>query len=72
MLTARSEEPDRVLGLDLCADDYATKPFSARELMARIRAFLRRSQPRSQALRGLLPDSLSTESSAARFRVALE
>jgi DNA-binding response OmpR family regulator len=44
MLTARSEEPDRVLGLDLGADDYVTKPFSVRELMARIRALLRRSQ----------------------------
>jgi two-component system response regulator VicR len=38
MLTARSEEPDRVLGLDLGADDYVTKPFSVRELMARVRA----------------------------------
>jgi DNA-binding response OmpR family regulator len=45
MLTARSEEPDRVLGLDLGADDYVTKPFSVRELMARVRAILRRSQP---------------------------
>ncbi len=45
MLTARSEEPDRVLGLDLGADDYVTKPFSVRELMARVRALLRRSQP---------------------------
>lgn len=44
MLTARSEEPDRVLGLDLGADDYVSKPFSVRELMARIRALLRRSQ----------------------------
>jgi DNA-binding response OmpR family regulator len=44
MLTARSEEPDRVLGLDLGADDYVTKPFSVRELMARVRALLRRSQ----------------------------
>jgi DNA-binding response OmpR family regulator len=47
MLTARSEEPDRVLGLDLGADDYVTKPFSVRELMARVRALLRRSQPRT-------------------------
>lgn len=45
MLTARGEETDRVLGLDLGADDYVTKPFSVRELMARIRALLRRSQP---------------------------
>jgi DNA-binding response OmpR family regulator len=44
MLTARGEETDRVLGLDLGADDYVTKPFSIRELLARIRAALRRSQ----------------------------
>lgn len=43
MLTARSEESDRVLGLDLGADDYVTKPFSVLELMARIRALLRRA-----------------------------
>jgi DNA-binding response OmpR family regulator len=45
MLTARGEEGDRVLGLDLGADDYVSKPFSLRELLARIRALLRRSQP---------------------------
>jgi DNA-binding response OmpR family regulator len=44
MLTARGEEADRVLGLDLGADDYVAKPFSIRELMARIRAILRRTQ----------------------------
>jgi two-component system alkaline phosphatase synthesis response regulator PhoP len=44
MLTARADEVDRVLGLELGADDYLTKPFSPRELMARIRAILRRSQ----------------------------
>jgi two-component system response regulator RegX3 len=43
MLTARGEEMDRVLGLELGADDYVTKPFSAAELMARLRAVLRRS-----------------------------
>ena len=43
MLTARSEEFDRVLGLELGADDYVTKPFSLRELVARIRAISRRS-----------------------------
>ncbi len=42
MLTARTEETDRVLGLEVGADDYLTKPFSLRELMARIRAILRR------------------------------
>ena len=44
MLTARSEEVDRVQGLDLGADDYVTKPFSVPELLARIRAILRRVQ----------------------------
>ena len=51
MLTARGEETDRVLGLDLGADDYVTKPFSIPELMARVRALLRRTQaPHSSAL----------------------
>lgn len=45
MLTARAEERDKVLGLDGGADDYITKPFSPRELMARIGALLRRSAP---------------------------
>jgi len=45
MLTARGEELDRVLGLELGADDYVTKPFSVRELLARIKAVLRRAAP---------------------------
>ena len=44
MITARGEEIDRVVGLELGADDYVTKPFSVRELMARIKAVLRRAQ----------------------------
>jgi DNA-binding response OmpR family regulator len=48
MLTARGAEVDRVLGLELGADDYVTKPFSLRELMARIRAVLRRPGPRQK------------------------
>jgi two-component system response regulator VicR len=44
MLTAREEEVDKVLGLELGADDYMTKPFSLRELMARVKANLRRTQ----------------------------
>jgi DNA-binding response OmpR family regulator len=45
MLTAKGEEQDRVRGLDLGADDYLVKPFSATELLARVRAVLRRAQP---------------------------
>jgi DNA-binding response OmpR family regulator len=48
MLTGRSEEADRVMGLELGADDYLTKPFSPRELLARIRAVLRRRRPEIQ------------------------
>ncbi len=49
MLTARGDEPDKVRGLDAGADDYVTKPFSTQELMARIRAVLRRRAPESVA-----------------------
>jgi len=45
MLTARDEEPDTVVGLEVGADDYVTKPFSPRELAARIKAILRRTDP---------------------------
>src|SRR5437763_2155126 len=45
MLTARDEEPDRVVGLEVGADDYLTKPFSPRELVARMKAILRRAEP---------------------------
>jgi DNA-binding response OmpR family regulator len=45
MLTARAEETDRIVGLEMGADDYVTKPFSPREVVARVRAVLRRAQP---------------------------
>jgi DNA-binding response OmpR family regulator len=63
MLTARSEETDRVLGLDLGADDYVTKPFSIKELTARVRAHLRRSQS-SEAL----PDEVGFDDVVVDFR----
>jgi two-component system, OmpR family, phosphate regulon response regulator PhoB len=47
MLTARGDEPDKIAGLDAGADDYITKPFSTQELLARIRAVLRRRAPES-------------------------
>jgi DNA-binding response OmpR family regulator len=50
MLTARGEEADRVIGLELGADDYLTKPFSMRELVARVRALLRRAERLEQLL----------------------
>ena len=48
MITARGEETDRVIGLELGADDYVTKPFSVRELLARIKAVLRRNHPQDE------------------------
>ena len=53
MLTARRDEADRVMGLELGADDYLTKPFSPRELLARIRALLRRSRLQQTVAEGL-------------------
>lgn len=51
MLTARGEETDRIVGLEMGADDYLAKPFSARELLARIKAILRRARSLPQNLR---------------------
>jgi DNA-binding response OmpR family regulator len=63
MLTARSEESDRVIGLDIGADDYVTKPFSVPELMARVRALLRRIQSAAG-----LPDDLQFGDVEVDFR----
>ena len=52
LLTARGEEADRIVGLELGADDYVTKPFSPRELAARVRTVLRRSGPPTPPARG--------------------
>jgi len=59
MLTARDSEVDRVLGLELGADDYVVKPFSARELMARVKALLRRSALAGGAERNGVPAVVS-------------
>lgn len=71
MLSARTAEPDRVAGLDLGADDYVTKPFSLRELTARVRAVLRRrtashEQPAASVFRGT---HLTADFEAVAFEV---
>jgi DNA-binding response OmpR family regulator len=63
MLTARGDEGDRVHGLDSGADDYVTKPFSVRELLARVRALLRRSEKADT-----LPDELRFDDVVIDFR----
>ena len=65
MLTARGDEPDKVAGLDAGADDYITKPFSTQELLARIRAVLRRRAP-EQAGGALSAGGLSLDSATHR------
>src|SRR5437870_4743947 len=54
MLTARSEESDKLVGLELGADDYMTKPFSPKELVARVRAVLRRAENAAPAMDDVL------------------
>ncbi len=65
MLTARGDEPDKIQGLDAGADDYITKPFSTQELMARIRAVLRRRAP-EQMTEQLLIGSLTLDGATHR------
>ena len=75
MLTARAEEGDKVAGLEGGADDYITKPFSPRELLARINAVLRRAMPAEGAERidieGLVLDQSSQRVSSGERTVAL-
>ena len=76
MLTARAEEVDRVLGLDLGGDDYVTKPFSIPELLARVRALLRRakaqeSPPHELRFEDVVVDFRSYEASKANQAVSL-
>lgn len=73
MLTARGEDEDRIIGLELGADDYLSKPFNTRELVARIRAILRRLEPREAAgkleINGILIDPGNREVSRSGDRV---
>jgi DNA-binding response OmpR family regulator len=66
VLTARTEEADRVLGLELGADDYVPKPYSARELLARITAVLRRAQGKVGPSKKLTVGTLSLDVSNRR------
>jgi len=61
MLTARAEEADRIVGLELGADDYVTKPFSPRELTARVRSVLRRATPQANGDARLVFDELELD-----------
>lgn len=72
MLTARGEEVDRVLGLEIGADDYVSKPFSLRELEARVRALLRRGEMTSAAPPGLEVQSGNLRISTEARRVWLD
>ncbi len=72
MLTARDEEPDRVVGLEVGADDYIPKPFSPRELVARMKAVLRRSEPRSEPGDALVLGDIALRRDAREVRRADE
>ena len=69
MLTARGEESDRIVGLDLGADDYVTKPFSPRELAARVRTVLRRSEGAPPVPARLAFDGLELDAAAHEVRL---
>ena len=68
MVTAKSAELDRILGLELGADDYVTKPFSPREVVARVRAVLRRSRPEARRIERYRAGELFLDAGAVRVR----
>jgi two-component system response regulator ResD len=68
MLTARGDEADRIVGLELGADDYVTKPFSPRELAARVRTVLRRSTAEDPSGKRLSFDDLTLDAGAREVR----
>jgi DNA-binding response OmpR family regulator len=68
LLTARGDEADRIVGLELGADDYVTKPFSPRELAARVRTVLRRAQPAAPREERLTFDGLELDAATRDVR----
>lgn len=69
MLTAKGEEVDRIVGLELGADDYVVKPFSPREILLRVRAVLRRNKPEEGARQSWTRDGLSVDMEAHRAEI---
>ncbi len=68
MLTARVEDTDRIVGLELGADDYVTKPFSPREVVARVKAVLRRTQPIKETAKKLVIKDLEIDEDSFKVK----
>ncbi len=68
MLTARVEDTDRIVGLELGADDYVTKPFSPREVVARVKAVLRRTQPIKETAKKLVIKDLEIDGDSFKVK----